>query len=110
MNVCKYRIVEVVLCGAVLSIFSGCKPAAQPAPPPLTAAVMTAEVTPVPQQVKVSGQVDGTREVEVRARVTGILLTQSYREGELVKAGDILFKIDKFYNTIGIEDIVVIFF
>ncbi len=94
MNVCKYRIVEVVLCGAVLSIFSGCKPAEQPAPPPLTAAVMTAEVTPVPQQVKVSGQVDGTREVEVRARVTGILLTQSYREGEFVKAGELLFKID----------------
>ena len=94
MNVCKYRIVEVVLCGAVLSIFSGCKPAAQPTPPPLTAAVMTAEVTPVPQQVKVSGQVDGTREVEVRARVTGILLTQSYREGEFVKAGELLFKID----------------
>lgn len=94
MNVCKYRIVEVVLCGAVLSIFSGCKPPEPPAQPPLTAAVMTAQVTPLPQEVEVSGQVDGTREVEVRARVTGILLTQSYREGELVKAGELLFKID----------------
>jgi membrane fusion protein (multidrug efflux system) len=55
---------------------------------------MTAQVTPLPQEVEVSGQVEGTREVEVRARVTGILLTQSYREGESVKAGDLLFKID----------------
>ena len=94
MNVCKYRIVEFVFCGAVLSIFSGCKPPEPPAQPPLTAAVMTAQVTPLPQEVEVSGQVDGTREVEVRARVTGILLTQSYREGELVKAGELLFKID----------------
>lgn len=94
MNVCKYRIVEVVLCGAVLSLFSACKPTEQPAQPPLTSAVMTAQVTPLPQEVEVSGQVDGTREVEVRARVTGILLTQSYREGEFVKAGELLFKID----------------
>ena len=93
MNVCKYKIVEVVLCGAVL-ILSGCKPPEPPAQPPLTAAVMTAQVTPLPQEVEVSGQVDGTREVEVRARVTGILLTQSYREGEFVKAGELLFKID----------------
>ena len=94
MNVCKYRIVEVVLFGAIISLFSACKPAEQPAQPPLTAAVMTAQVTPLPQEVEVSGQVDGTREVEVRARVTGILLTQSYREGEFIKAGELLFKID----------------
>ncbi len=94
MNVCKYKIVEVIVLGVALSIVSACKPPEQPAQPPLTAAVMTAQVTPLPQEVEVSGQVDGTREVEVRARVTGILLTQSYREGEFVKAGELLFKID----------------
>jgi len=94
MNVCKYKIVEVVVLGVVLSFVSACKPPEQPSQPPLTAAVMTAQVTPLPQEVEVSGQVDGTREVEVRARVTGILLTQSYREGEFVKAGELLFKID----------------
>ena len=94
MNVCKYKIVEVIVLGVALSFVSACKPPEQPAQPPLTAAVMTAQVTPLPQEVEVSGQVDGTREVEVRARVTGILLTQSYREGEFVKAGELLFKID----------------
>ena len=94
MNVCKYKIVEVLVLGVALSLVSACKPPEQPAQPPLTAAVMTAQVTPLPQEVEVSGQVDGTREVEVRARVTGILLTQSYREGEFVKAGELLFKID----------------
>ena len=94
MNVCKYRIVESVLLVAALTLFSACKPAEQSVQPPLTASVITAQVTPLPQEVEVSGQVEGTREVEVRARVTGILLTQSYREGEFVKAGELLFKID----------------
>ena len=62
--------------------------------PPVTVSLLTAVVTPVPQEVEVTAQVEGTREVEVRARVTGILTKQSYQEGERVKAGDALFKID----------------
>jgi membrane fusion protein (multidrug efflux system) len=62
-------------------------------PPPVVALVTLAS-TPVPQVVELTAQVEGTREVEVRARVTGILLAQSYQEGASVKAGDLLFKID----------------
>lgn len=94
MSVCKSLFVQSVILALAAVVFSGCKPAEQPSQPPLMAAVMTAQVTPLPQEVEVSGQVEGTREVEVRARVTGILLAQSYREGEFVKAGTILFKID----------------
>ncbi|NBV39126.1 MAG: efflux RND transporter periplasmic adaptor subunit, partial [Verrucomicrobia bacterium] len=53
-----------------------------------------ATVSRVPQRVEITAQVEGTREVEVRARVTGILLAQTYREGERVKAGDLLFRIE----------------
>lgn len=38
--------------------------------------------------------IEGVREVEVRARVTGILQTINYAEGVPVKAGDLLFRID----------------
>ena len=40
------------------------------------------------------GQTAGSREVEVRARVTGILLSRNFKEGERVKKGQSLFTID----------------
>jgi membrane fusion protein (multidrug efflux system) len=39
-------------------------------------------------------QTSGSREVEVRARVSGILQKRAYTEGSTVKAGDLLFQID----------------
>ena len=62
--------------------------------PPPVVNLQVVNPAPVPQVVELTAQVEGTREVEVRARVTGILLTQSYQEGAAVKAGDLLFKID----------------
>lgn len=48
----------------------------------------------VPIVLESVGQVQGSREVELRARVTGILLKRLYNEGTLVRAGDALFQID----------------
>jgi len=53
--------------------------------------VTSADVT---QQAVSPAQVEGVREVEIRARVTGILQAVSYAEGAQVKAGDVLFRID----------------
>ena len=65
-----------------------------PAMPP--AQVTT--VTVAPENVAVSyeyvGQTEGSREVEVRSRVTGIVLERQYDEGEPVQAGAPLFRID----------------
>ena len=44
--------------------------------------------------VEAVGQIEGSKEVEVMARVSGILLKRAYSEGEIVKAGATLFKID----------------
>ncbi len=41
-----------------------------------------------------AGRVYGSREVDVRARVQGILQQRLFQEGEEVKQGDILFQID----------------
>jgi membrane fusion protein (multidrug efflux system) len=48
----------------------------------------------VPIVIEAVGQVQGSKEVEVRARVTGILLKRLYSEGALVRAGAPLFQID----------------
>jgi membrane fusion protein, multidrug efflux system len=54
------------------------------------------EVKPqsVPIVIEVVGQVQGSKEVEVRARVTGILQKRLYNEGQRVQAGAPLFQID----------------
>src|SRR5688572_25040176 len=41
-----------------------------------------------------AAQLRGVREVEVRARVSGILLKRMYQEGARVKEGELLFRID----------------
>ena len=41
-----------------------------------------------------TGSAEGSREVEVRARVSGILLERSYVEGKPVRKGQTLFVID----------------
>jgi membrane fusion protein (multidrug efflux system) len=80
---------------AVLAV-AACQPRAQPtaqAPVP-EVAVMTVEPQTVPVTFEYVGQTAGSREVEVRARVTGILVKRNYREGAQVRAGQSLFTID----------------
>ena len=69
--------------------------AAAPAPPPVAVHTMKVEPRAVPIRLTVPGQVEGSKEVEVRARVSGILQKQFYREGEAVRQGAPLFEIDR---------------
>ena len=66
-------------------------PAAQPA---VGVNIVTAAVLPMPLDLRYSARTRGEREVEVHARVSGILLARHYREGARVSAGALLFKID----------------
>jgi membrane fusion protein (multidrug efflux system) len=61
-------------------------------PPEVTA--MTAAPKSIPVSFEYVGQTVGSREVEVRARVTGILLKRNFDEGMPVKQGQSLFTID----------------
>jgi membrane fusion protein (multidrug efflux system) len=61
-------------------------------PPEVTVTTATQEALPVTWEYV--GQTAGSREVEVRARVTGILLSRNFTEGSRVKKGQSLFTID----------------
>ncbi|MCS3803309.1 membrane fusion protein (multidrug efflux system) [Chromobacterium alkanivorans] len=62
--------------------------------PPVPVGVIEIAPTDVPVSFEFVGQAAGSREVEVRARVGGILLKRAYTEGKPVKQGDLLFQID----------------
>jgi membrane fusion protein, multidrug efflux system len=63
-------------------------------PPAVPAKVREMRPQNVPIVLEAVGQVQGSKEVEVRARVTGILQKRLYNEGQRVRAGAPLFQID----------------
>jgi membrane fusion protein, multidrug efflux system len=88
------RIAPALLAAAVLA---GCtraerKPAAPPAMPVTAAAVETMDV---PLEVTAVGHVDAYSNVAVRTRVGGEVTRVAFREGQDVKAGDLLFELDR---------------
>ncbi len=62
--------------------------------PPPEVNVVTVQPRSIPVTFEYVGQTEGVREVEVRPRVGGILVSWNYREGARVKAGESLFTID----------------
>ena len=63
-------------------------------PQALPVTVIEAEPRRVPITVDAVGQSEGSKEVQVRARVSGILLKQRFTEGDRVKGGSVLYQID----------------
>jgi membrane fusion protein, multidrug efflux system len=63
-------------------------------PPPPEVGVLLAMPAETPLPVEYAGRVLGIRNVEVRPRVGGLLLTREYNEGAKVRQGDVLFRID----------------
>lgn len=54
----------------------------------------------VPINFEYVGEVEASREIEVRTRITGIIEKRLFQEGQRVKQGDILFKLDdKLYQA-----------
>jgi membrane fusion protein (multidrug efflux system) len=62
--------------------------------PPSEVNVTTVQPQTLQVTMEYTAQTVGSREVEVRARVTGILLSRNFKEGERVKKGQSLFTID----------------
>ncbi len=93
------RIHAGATCLAALIVAAGLSVACEkPAPPP--AAPTEVYVTDVVQQdvpvyLDLVGQAKGSQDVEIRARVEGFLESVNFREGSLVRKGDLLYTIDR---------------
>lgn len=75
---------------------AGCGQAGQAggAMPPPEVAVVEVTRGDVPLPLEYTGRAAGSRDVEIRARVSGILLERRYEEGSAVREGELLFRID----------------
>ena len=71
------------------------KAAKNAAPAAVPVAVLQAATREVPVTFEAVARTEGSREVQVRARVAGILEQQLYNEGERVKEGAPLFRIER---------------
>lgn len=98
------RPVSLAVCAAALLCCSlgACSKTTQSADAPggpgkmvMPVTVIEAKLQHVPIIVEAVGQAEGSKEVEVRARATGILTKQLYSEGDSVKAGATLFTLDR---------------
>lgn len=91
----------LVLCPVFLAALSSCRkgdagqaPAGAPEEIVPEVTVLTMKGTQVPVTVNLPGRMEAYLQAEVRARVTGIIQERCYQEGQTVRAGDLLFKID----------------
>ena len=99
---CISLAVRAAACAALAVVLSACgndaddaakKKAAAP-PPAIPVTVKRVQPQRVPIVLEAVGQAEGSREVEVRARVSGILEKRLFVEGAPVRAGTTLFVID----------------
>jgi membrane fusion protein (multidrug efflux system) len=73
---------------------SAVAPATPPAPPPPDVGVVALHRGDVPITLAYAGRVAGYRTVEVRPQVSGVVLKREFTEGDRVRQGDVLFRID----------------
>ena len=86
----------LILSFAIAPVLSGCSkkgpdPSSFGAPEVLVTQVIQQDVPVVKEWI---GSLDGSVNAEIRARVSGYLVSQNYKEGTLVHQGDLLFQID----------------
>lgn len=75
-------------------LLAACGDSSEAAPDPVELPVVVVDDKPQPLLLTYTARTQGERQVEVRARVSGILQRRYYREGEAVREGDRLFLID----------------
>jgi membrane fusion protein (multidrug efflux system) len=93
---CRRRAWRLASAGAIALLAAGCaKEAAAPAPGPLQVTAVTVKPQDTPVQFEFVAQTQSSREVEIRARVDGFLDKRLYTEGDMVRAGQPLFQMDR---------------
>jgi membrane fusion protein (multidrug efflux system) len=91
---CALLVPPLVACSEGDAKQGGAKAGAS-APAALPVGVVETALREVPIAFEAVGRTEGSREVQIRARVAGILEKQLYTEGDSVKAGATLFQIER---------------
>ena len=91
MSHARCRFLVVLLSALATPLLSAAPGKDQPPAKVVLEAVRSADF---PFELEFPGRTSGSREVEVRAQVSGILQERAYEEGSQVKKGDVLFRID----------------
>jgi RND family efflux transporter MFP subunit len=86
-------IASAILLLAACDNAAGSKTAAAPPPPPVTVAKPL--IKEVVERDEFSGRFDSTAWVDIRARVNGYLDSVEFKDGAMVREGDLLFVIDR---------------
>jgi multidrug efflux pump subunit AcrA (membrane-fusion protein) len=94
MSVRRSIVWMVVTSLALASAACKPKPAAFAPPPPPEVEVAHPSVQTVPDTMEFTGTTRAKETVEIRARVRGFIETKHVREGQRVKAGEVLYTID----------------
>lgn len=63
--------------------------------PPVPVLVAVAELADVPVELRALGSVEPIQSSPVRSLITGTVIEVGFREGELVRAGQVLFRLDR---------------
>jgi membrane fusion protein (multidrug efflux system) len=90
------RIALAVVAGATCLVMGPGLAQAQfgPAGPPAVGTII-AERRPVTETAEFVGRIEAIQRVDLRARVTGFLQERLFAEGQEVRAGDVLFRLEK---------------
>ncbi|MCI0454288.1 MAG: efflux RND transporter periplasmic adaptor subunit [Candidatus Dadabacteria bacterium] len=85
----------LIVCTLVFtSFFTGCDNEKKEVQAPVEVSATKVEPKTVPVTVEYVGQTQSSHIVEIRARVEGYIDKIAYKEGSLVKQGDVLFQLD----------------
>src|SRR2546428_9867175 len=85
--------IALILVLLFIATHSGAKPKPQP-PPAAVVEVAPVEEKDIPIFGEWIGTLSGQVNADIKAQVTGYLLTQNYKEGSYVRKGQLLFEID----------------
>ncbi|MES2538358.1 MAG: efflux RND transporter periplasmic adaptor subunit [Pseudomonadota bacterium] len=81
---------------AIIAVLAGCSKEPVPPPPaPAEVTAITLKPKDTPVSFEYSAQTQSSREVQIRARVSGFLDKRLYTEGAVVKAGQPMFQMDR---------------
>ena len=86
---------RLLLAVLVAVAISACGPKAPPPPPPPDVLITEVKQQDVPIYNEYVGQLDASVNATIKSRVQGYLISQNYKEGQLVKKDDVLFEIDR---------------